>query len=104
MRKIIDGKVYDTATAKLLCDISVPGLHSGDFEWDDTGLYWTQKGTYFVSGCGGPRSRWAESPRPGEYRSGDGLYIIEAADARDLCELHCTVSEYEALFGVVEEG
>ena len=63
MREVINGKVYDTKTAQQVCDITPLGLVNGrrDFTWEDTRLYRTAKGAFFIAGEGGPRSRWAQS-------------------------------------------
>ena len=57
MKKIIDGKIYNTDTATFI------GNHQhatwGDFQFEDTDLYRTPKGAFFVQGTGGAYSRWS---------------------------------------------
>jgi len=43
MRKVIKGKVYDTATADLMCAISCT-VYGNDFAWHKTNLYRTAMG------------------------------------------------------------
>ena len=57
MKAIINGKRYDTETARFLCSLADSHV-SRDFSWHDTSLYRTSKGAFFVAGEGGPMSRW----------------------------------------------
>jgi hypothetical protein len=104
MRKIVDGKVYNTETALQVCDISPSGFSRGDFQYEDTYLYKSPKGTFFVSGIGGPMTRWAQSEGQSGRRGGSGLEVIDIDEARALCERHGTAAEFEAAFGEPEEG
>ena len=61
MKRIIDGKRYNTETATEICDVSAPGFYRGDFRYEDTQLYCTPRGGWFLAGEGGPMSRWARS-------------------------------------------
>src|SRR4051812_48422368 len=54
MRKVIDGKVYDTSTSEEICDISGNISDRSNFHYDDTRLYRTGKGAFFIAGHGGP--------------------------------------------------
>lgn len=56
MKKIIDGKLYNTETATFLGDYEYS--HSGDFRHMYEALYQTKKGTYFLFGDGGQLSRY----------------------------------------------
>lgn len=104
MRKIVDGKVYNTDTAMTVCDISPSGFHNGDFRYEDTYLYKSHKGTFFVAGVGGPMSRWAQAEGQNGRRGGSGLDVIDIDEARSLCERHGSAAEFEAAFGAPEEG
>ncbi len=102
MKKVIDGKLYDTETAESLCDVS-PSHARTDFCYENTLLYRTKRGTYFIAGKGGARSRWAQSVPNGTI-DGSGMQIINKEEARFLVETCCTVEEYEGVFGPLEEG
>lgn len=59
MKRIVEGKVYDTATAESVANDSFS--YQSDFHyWSET-LYRTKKGAYFLHGEGGPCSRYAVS-------------------------------------------
>lgn len=60
MRRIINGKRYDTKTAELIAEWS-NGYNHGDFHYCDEDLYKTKKGAYFIAGEGGALSKYAES-------------------------------------------
>lgn len=85
MKRVIDGKIYNTATATEICDL--PCHHyRGDFHWHDTTLYRTKKGAYFLAGEGGPMSLWAEPSGNNGWSGGSGLRVITAEEAREYAE------------------
>jgi hypothetical protein len=104
MRKIIGGKLYDTETATKVCAVSPPGLSQGDFRFEDTWLFRSPRGAFFISGQGGPYSRWARPDGENGVRSGEGLQLMSEAEARGLCEQDGTPQQFVAAFGEPEEG
>jgi len=60
MKRIIDGKRYDTDTAKEVANWS-NGLGYSDFSHCIEELYRTKNGNYFLHGEGGPKSSYAKS-------------------------------------------
>ena len=60
MKKIINGKRYDTDTATLIGYNGYNGSHSDFSYWCET-LYQKRTGEYFIHGEGGPMSRYAEN-------------------------------------------
>lgn len=58
MRKVINGKSYDTDTATLVGEWSA-ACCPGDFEWFREELYRKRTGENFVWGESGPQSRYA---------------------------------------------
>ena len=59
MRRIIDGRMYNTETAVEICGIS--HSHYTDFHHYEETLYKTPKGAFFLVGEGGPLSKYARS-------------------------------------------
>ena len=103
MKKIIDGRRYDTATAECLGIYSYG--YSGDFEHVEKALYRTAKGAYFVAGAGGPRSEYSQDLGGNNTGGGSGLHILTEDEAKAWLEQHGSAEEYEAAFGVsVQEG
>jgi len=97
MRKIMDGKRYDTETAEFVVQLHCP-YYGNDFKAHDTGLYRTKRGNWFVAGSGGPLTQWARQVGNG-YSGGSGLRPLEIAEARDLLEQHGTPEQVEQYFG-----
>lgn len=102
MRKIIAGKTYNTTTASMVCDISGNCSDRGNFRYDDTQLYRTPNGRFFVAGHGGPLSRWAVSTGQNSWSGGSGIEAIDADEARELVERHGEPDVYADLFGEPE--
>jgi len=99
MRKIINGKRYNTATATNVCDVSPSGYFSNDFRWEDTYLYRTSRGNWFLAGKGGPLTRWAQKSGDTGRCSGSGIIPIDADEARSLLEQHGLSGQVEEYFG-----
>ena len=102
MRRVIDGKVYDTETAQKLAEAS-SGLSTSDFHhWAET-LYRTPKGAYFLSGGGGPMSRWSRSCGQNSWSGGTGIRVLSEPEAREWVERYDN-TQYETIFGATEEA
>jgi len=84
MKRIINGRVYDTDTANRIGNFA-SDCGPGDFRYEDTDLYRTKKGAWFISGEGGPFSRWSRSCGNGQ-RGGSGIEAMTTAEALDWCE------------------
>jgi len=104
MMRIIDGKRYNTDTAVKVADVGSPGMTSrSDHTYEDTYLYRTKKGAWFLSGEGGPRSRWGRSVGNSTIASGSGLQPITPDEARELLEQHDETDAIERWFSDVVE-
>lgn len=103
MRAVIGGKIYDTTTAHGVCKISPSGYSNSDFEWEDTGLYKSPAGQFFIAGSGNAMTRWAK--QIGNSTSGgSGVRLVSLDEARELCETHGTVNQFTEAFGEPEAG
>lgn len=93
--KIIEGRRYSTLTATEVCNFRTSN-GKGDHRHEDTSLYLSPRGRFFLAGYGGPRSRWSRSVNGG-YTGGKGLIPVTVADARSFAEQHAcaeTVAEF----------
>lgn len=101
MKKIINGKRYDTETAKeVACDSY---LYPRDFNyWSET-LYRKNTGEYFLYGEGGPMSKYAESTGQNQWTGGERIIPLSLEAAKEWAEKHLDGAEYEEIFGAVEE-
>jgi hypothetical protein len=86
MRKIIDGKVYDTSPVELIAEYTHEG--QGDIRYLSVGLYRTRKGTWFTVGRARATDRLAPFLSDHCDESGDVVEVIEATEARQFLEVH----------------
>lgn len=100
MKKIINGKMYNTETAKLIGDWY--DYYPGDFRYVREELYVKKTGEYFIYGVGGAMSRYAE--RDGDGRCG-GCAIVPytVSEAKEWVEKYCSADTYIEIFGEPEE-
>ena len=101
MRRIIDGKLYNTETATL---IGSDGFsYPGDFHyWEET-LYQKKNGQFFLVGEGGPLTRYREQTETNAWTDGKILNPLSLAEAQEWAEQHISVNKYIEVFGEVEE-
>lgn len=102
MKAIINGRIYNTETADLVCEVSHSSKSS--FDWHETELYRTPNGAFFLAGEGGPRSMWAK--HDGNCSSsGKGLQVITVQEARSFMEkAGCDEETYEEFGPPLVEG
>lgn len=101
MKKIIDGKVYDTATAECVGEWN-NDYYPNDFNRVDETMYRKKTGEFFLYLSGGPLSRYGTES--GNNR-GWGEYIrpIDFDAAKQWAEEKLSGDEYEKIFGEVTE-
>lgn len=86
MKRIINGKIYDTQTAELICELRTR-FYRRDLPFLETALYRSPQGQYFLLGEGGPESiMWVESEGKSSWSGGQDLKLIEAEDAQQHAE------------------
>ena len=100
MKKIINGKVYDTCTAE----------HVGDWWNGDTGfgrcyevLYRKRTGEFFLYGKGGPMSKYAVSCGNNEWGGSEKIIPLSYKAVQEWAKEHLDEEEYEKSFGEVVE-
>lgn len=101
MKKIINGKKYDTETATEICE-NEPIPNRTNFYWYREVLYKKKNGEFFIYGNGGPASKYCESGRNWAC-TGSKILPLSEQDAKYFVERFGTVEIYEALFGETEE-
>jgi len=102
MKKVIDGKCYNTETAEE-CARWSNDLSTNDFHYCSETLYRTRKGTYFLFGKGGAASRYSE-PVGNMRGAGTKIVPLTENEARYWMEQHFDGDDFEAVFGEVEEA
>lgn len=100
MKKIINGKKYDTDTAKMV--LSWGNNHTG-FTYCHEELYLKKTGEFFLYGSGGPMSKYAQSCGDNCTSGGSEIIPLTEKKARLWVEEHGDADDYEEIFGEVEE-
>jgi hypothetical protein len=97
MKKIINGKRYDTETAEYIADYS---NHYGrnDFRSLEETLYRTPKGNFFLAGEGGPMTKYAR-PCGGMTGGGEDIIPLTKEEAFEWAEAHMDTDEIVGVFG-----
>ena len=103
MKKIINGKLYDTETAKRI-DFITHGDGPRDFRYYYEALYKKRTGEYFLHGEGGPMSRYAEPLDQHGWTSGEKIIPLDYKSATQWGEENMTADDYQQEFGQVSEG
>ena len=102
MKKIINGKVYDTETAKEVGSWCTAGSWR-DFNHMEETLYKKKTGEFFIYGEGGPMTKYAQSIGQNEWSGGERIMPMSFSEAQKWAEDHLDGEEYEAIFGEVAE-
>src|SRR5690554_5959938 len=97
MKKVIDGSLYNTDTAKELGNYSYS--NRTDFNYFSETLYRTRSGKYFIHGEGGPMSKYAVSTGQNSWSGGEHIEPVSIDTAREWAEENLTADEYAEIFG-----
>ena len=103
MKTIINGKMYNTETAKKLMTWD-NGYGVSDLAYCEETLYRKKNGEYFLYGNGNAGSKYAKSiPSSSCYGPGEGFKLLTESEARHLVEKNADVEDYIRIFGEPEE-
>ena len=102
MRKIIDGKMYNTETATQVA-MWDNGCYVNDFRYCCETLYRKRTGEYFIHGEGGAMSVYATPVELNGWAGGEAVKPLTKEQARVWMERRAGVDEYIAEFGEPEE-
>ena len=102
MKKIINGKKYDTETAKLI-DYNSNNLSQTDFNYFCESLYLKKTGEYFLHCEGHGLSEYAEMKPNGGSGWGEQIRPMSTDSAKIWAEKNLSGDEYEKIFGEVQE-
>ena len=101
MKKVINGSLYDTETAKLLGEDSYSNPR--DFAHWRESLYRTKSGKYFLYGAGGALTKYAVCVGQNEWSGGEKIIPLDLDSAQKWAEEHLDGDEYIKAFGEPEE-
>ena len=103
MKKIINGKRYDTDTAKEMASASYSGSVRDFAYWEET-LYRKSTGEFFLYGEGGPASKYARPVGQNNWSGGERIMPLTLEEAQEWAEKYLDADEYEEIFGEVDEA
>lgn len=96
MKKIINGKRYNTETAIEIASYG-NSLGPGDFRHYDESLYKTKSGNWFLSGEGGPMTKYSQ-PCGDMTGGGSDIIPLTPAEAQEWLEMHDETDALEEHF------
>lgn len=100
MKKIINGKKYDTDTAKFLLSRS---NNCNGFSYCHEELYVKKTGEFFLHGEGDAMSKYSRSCGDNTWCGGEEIIPLTEAKAKKFVEEYGDADDYEEIFGEVEE-
>lgn len=102
MKKIINGKMYNTETAKEVGRwySSYPG---NDFHYYEETLYQKKTGEFFLYGNGNAASPYSRRCGQNEWRGGEKIVPLTFKEAQEWAEKHLDGDEYCEIFGEPDE-
>lgn len=102
MKKVINGRRYDTETANELAK-----WHNmqdvRNFSHCKETLYRKTTGEYFLYGEGGPSSKYSRTVGTNSWSGGERIMPLSLEEAQKWAEEHLEGDEYEEIFGAIEE-
>ena len=101
MKKIINGRLYNTKTAMLMGTASYS--YPGNFEYWKEDLYRKKTGEFFLYGEGGPMTKYNRKTGQNEWSGGEEIIPLTVGEAQEWAERYLDADEYEEIFGEVEE-
>lgn len=102
MKKVVNGKKYDTETAQFLAEYEYCA-NVRDFHHFSESLYQKKTGEFFLYGEGGPLSQYAVAVGTNEWSGGERIMPLSYEEAQRWAEEHLDGDEYEEIFGEVLE-
>ena len=101
MKKIIEGKKYDTETAKKVGENGYGDY--GDYKFVYKSLYRKKNGEFFLHCEGGAGTQFAKKVGTNAWQQGEIIEPMSYTEAMEWAEENLSGDEYEAIFGEVPE-
>lgn len=102
MKKIINGKVYDTEKAKKVASW-YSSYARNDFHYYEEELYKKKTGEFFLYGEGNAASPYSRSCGQNEWCGGDKIVPLTFKEAQEWAEKHLDGDDYCDIFGEPDE-
>lgn len=102
MKKIINGRKYDTSTAKWIAK-DWSDFPKTDFSYWEESLFRKKNGEFFLYGWGGAMSKYSKQIGQNEWMGSEKITPVSIEEAKTWGEEHMTTEAYEATFGAVKD-
>lgn len=102
MKKIINGKTYNTETAEMVASYSNGGGWR-DFRHYEESLYKKKTGEFFLFGEGGAMTKYSERISDNSWGGGNKIIPLSEDKAKKWMEEYADVEDYIKVFGEPEE-
>ena len=105
LKKIIDGKTYNTSTASLLSSYAYDKTRD-QYEWLWEDLYQTRNGAFFLVGEGMSEHTpfGARLPGTNDYIRGHALLPLDEHQAKKWLEIRDRVDDYAEIFAMSDDA
>lgn len=103
MKKVINGKVYDTETAKKVASW-YSSYARNDFHYYEEELYQKKTGEFFLYGEGNAASPYSKSCGQNEWCGSEKIQPLTYKEAQEWAENHLDGDEYCEIFGEPDES
>lgn len=103
MKKIINGKRYDTETAEFIGRWENM-YNSAELQYECEKLYRKKTGEFFIYGAGGPASSYAVRTGIHNWSGSSKITPITEGEAKKWVEKNLDGDDYEKYFELEEEG
>lgn len=103
MNKVINGKRYDTETAKKIGEYANTYDYS-NFNFVCEELYIKRTGEFFLYAEGGPMSEYAVYDGNNNWSSGCKIIPLSIEEAKEWAEKNLDADDYEKYFEIEEDG
>jgi hypothetical protein len=100
MKKVINGKRYNTESAQFCGDREYG--YPRDFDHVYEALYQKRTGEFFLYGSGGPRSKYAEEISMNSWSGGESIIPLTDDEAKEWAEKYLDGDDYEKIFTIEE--
>lgn len=97
MKQVINGKRYNTETAKYIVSFDNDLTYS-DLYFETATLYKKRTGEFFLAGAGGPKTRWAKECEDGSLMFGNRIIPLTESQAKEWVKEHFDIDTYVDVF------
>lgn len=101
MIKSIEGKTYNSSSAKLIGYWTNAETVEGDANFIYEALHRKRTGEYFLHGKGGPATRYGKRSKGASWKKSESIIPLTKQQAKDWAKEHLSDAEYEMEFEII---